>query len=40
MRQYTITYFVNGMAVLKETVMLTPEQKKILENEKNVVVKG
>lgn len=40
MRQYTITYFVDGMAVLKEKVMLTPEQKKILENEKNVVVRG
>lgn len=40
MKQYTVTYLVNGVKVLVEKVMLTFEQKKVLELEKNIVVRG
>ena len=38
MKQYTVTYIVNGIKVLVEKVMLTPAQKTALENEQGVVV--
>lgn len=40
MKQYTVTYLVNGVKVLVEKVMLTFEQKKVLELEKNIIVRG
>ena len=40
MKQYTVTYLVNGIKVLVEKVTLTFEQKTLLELEKNVIVKG
>ena len=40
MKQYTVTYLVDGIKVLVEKVMLTFEQKKVLELEKNIVVRG
>ena len=40
MKQYTVTYLVNGVKVLVEKVFLTFEQKALLELEKNIVVRG
>jgi hypothetical protein len=38
MKQYTVTYIVNGIKVLVEKVMLTAEQRMALECEQGVVV--
>lgn len=38
MKQYTVTYIVNGIKVLVEKVMLTVEQRMALECEQGVVV--
>ena len=38
MKEYTVTYFVDGIKVLAEKVMLTIEQRTALETEKGVVV--
>lgn len=40
MKLYTVTYFVDGVKALTEKVMLTFEQKALLELEKNVVIRG
>lgn len=38
MKQYTVTYIVNGIKVLVEKVMLTVEQRMVLECEQGVVI--
>ena len=40
MRVYKISYYAEGVLLYSDEVMLTPEQKKVLEAEQNVVVNG
>lgn len=40
MKEYTVSYLVDGQRVLTEKVILTYAQKEKLELEKNIVVEG
>lgn len=40
MRAYKISFYADGVLLYSDEVMLTPEQKKALEAEQNVVIKG